>query len=112
MYRILVSVRQGKKSKCKLDSFQCPTGQRWPSGKVWSSGPGSKPDSIAVHVGLLHVKSYGNGSNVLPLVWWGSLERGCQFRCRPRHLTAIQKDEVRPKQALVLLQNRSLIYHS
>ncbi|GBN05912.1 Voltage-dependent calcium channel type A subunit alpha-1 [Araneus ventricosus] len=47
------------------------------------------------------------GPNVLALVWCGSLERGCQLRCRPRHLTAVQNHEVRPKIALVLLQNRT-----
>ncbi|GBM62608.1 hypothetical protein AVEN_187021-1 [Araneus ventricosus] len=31
---------------------------------------------------------------------------GCQFRCRPRHLTVVQYYEVRP---LVLLQNGTLI---
>ncbi|GBN69985.1 hypothetical protein AVEN_81805-1, partial [Araneus ventricosus] len=28
--------------------------------------------------------------NVLPLVWCGSLEKGCQLRCRPHHLTTDQ----------------------
>ncbi|GBM43124.1 hypothetical protein AVEN_148693-1 [Araneus ventricosus] len=49
---------------------------------------------------LLHVKSY--------VVVSGSLERGCQLRCRPRHLTEVQNYEVRPKIALVLLQNGTL----
>ncbi|GBM29959.1 hypothetical protein AVEN_167437-1 [Araneus ventricosus] len=43
------------------------------------------------------------------LVWCGSLERGCQLRCYPRHLTTVQNYEVRPKIALVLLQNGTLI---
>ncbi|GBL78703.1 Jerky -like [Araneus ventricosus] len=38
-------------------------------------------------------------------VWRG----GCQLRCRPRHLTEVQNYEVRPKIALVLLQNGTLI---
>ncbi|GBL90706.1 hypothetical protein AVEN_219367-1 [Araneus ventricosus] len=48
-------------------------------------------------------------SNVLPLVWFGSLEKECQIRCRPRHLTTVQNDEVRPKIALVLLQDGALL---
>ncbi|GBN15628.1 hypothetical protein AVEN_51242-1 [Araneus ventricosus] len=47
--------------------------------------------------------------NVLPLVWCGSLERGCKVRCRPRHLTWVQNDEVLPKIVLLLLQNETLI---
>ncbi|GFV62497.1 uncharacterized protein TNCV_630761 [Trichonephila clavipes] len=42
----------------------------------------------------LHVKSV-ESSNVLPLVWCGSKERGCQLRFRPRHLTMVQNYEVR-----------------
>ncbi|GBL93699.1 hypothetical protein AVEN_166746-1 [Araneus ventricosus] len=45
--------------------------------------------------------------NALPLR--GSLERGCQLRRRPRHLTAAQNFDVRPRIALVLLQNGTLI---
>ncbi|GBN93017.1 hypothetical protein AVEN_141470-1 [Araneus ventricosus] len=32
---------------------------------------------------------------------WPGLEKGCQLRCRPRHLTAVQNDDVLPKIALV-----------
>ncbi|GBM33745.1 hypothetical protein AVEN_131648-1 [Araneus ventricosus] len=72
---------------------------------------GSKPIPLKICLvwGLLHVKSYIGGSSVLSLVWCGSLERGCQLRCRPRHLTAIQKYEVRLQIALVLVQNGTLI---
>ncbi|GBN37814.1 hypothetical protein AVEN_146426-1 [Araneus ventricosus] len=37
--------------------------------------------------------------------WLGteSWRDGCRLRCRPRHLTAVQNDEVRPKIALVFL---------
>ncbi|GBM81838.1 hypothetical protein AVEN_147577-1, partial [Araneus ventricosus] len=34
---------------------------------------------------------------------------GCQPRCRPRHLTAAQNYEVRPKATLVLFRNETLI---
>ncbi|GBL77041.1 hypothetical protein AVEN_12692-1 [Araneus ventricosus] len=34
---------------------------------------------------------------------------GCQLRCRPLDLTKVQNYEVRPKIALVLLQNGTLI---
>ena len=37
------------------------------------------------------------------------LRGGCQLRCRPRHLTGVQNDDVRPKIAIVLLQNGTLI---
>ncbi|GBM03599.1 hypothetical protein AVEN_229195-1 [Araneus ventricosus] len=36
-----------------------------------------------------------SGPNVLPLVW--KFGEGCQLGCRPRHLSAIQKYEVFPK---------------
>ncbi|GBL75344.1 hypothetical protein AVEN_210154-1 [Araneus ventricosus] len=42
--------------------------------------------------------------NAIPLGW-----RGSQFRCDPRHLTAVRNAEVRPKIALVLLQNWTLM---
>ncbi|GBL93895.1 hypothetical protein AVEN_153652-1 [Araneus ventricosus] len=53
--------------------------------------------------GLVHAKSVE--ANALQPAWRGSLERGCQLRCRPRHLIAIQNYEVCPKIALVLIQN-------
>ncbi|GBN65264.1 hypothetical protein AVEN_200996-1 [Araneus ventricosus] len=49
----------------------------------------------------------GDRSNVLPLVWCGSLERECQLRCR--HLTTVQNDEIHPKIARALLQKGTLI---
>ncbi|GBO16176.1 hypothetical protein AVEN_214748-1 [Araneus ventricosus] len=49
------------------------------------------------------------GSNVLSPLWCGSLERGCQLRCRPRHLIAVQNYEVRLKIVVVLHQNRKLL---
>ncbi|GBO32729.1 hypothetical protein AVEN_247776-1 [Araneus ventricosus] len=48
-------------------------------------------------------------SLVFQLVWCGSLERGCQFRRRPRHLTTVENYEVRPKIGLVLFQNGRLV---
>ncbi|GBL89145.1 hypothetical protein AVEN_14400-1 [Araneus ventricosus] len=87
---------------------------RWPSDKVSDS----QPDGFQVRntislkirrvLSLLNVKSYVM-ANVLPLVWRGSLERGFQLRCCPRHLTVVQNYEVRPKRDLVLLQNETLI---
>ncbi|GBL99139.1 hypothetical protein AVEN_64132-1 [Araneus ventricosus] len=49
------------------------------------------------------------GSKVLPLVWYGSLERGFQLKRRPRHLATVHNYEVRPEIPLVLLQNGALI---
>ncbi|GBN46706.1 hypothetical protein AVEN_251110-1 [Araneus ventricosus] len=65
------------------------------------------PLKIRRVLGLLHIKSTSNRpisrvSNVLPLVWCGSVERDCQFRGRP-HLPAVQNDEVRPKIAPLVL---------
>ncbi|GBM67425.1 hypothetical protein AVEN_219232-1 [Araneus ventricosus] len=37
----------------------------------------------------------------------GSLERGCQLRSRPGHLTMVKNYEVRPKVTLVLPRNRT-----
>ncbi|GFV25191.1 hypothetical protein TNCV_2565751 [Trichonephila clavipes] len=42
----------------------------------------------------MHVESV-ESSNVLPLVWCGSLEMGCQLRCRRRYLTMVQNYVVR-----------------
>ncbi|GBO29495.1 hypothetical protein AVEN_14493-1 [Araneus ventricosus] len=63
--------------------------------------PGSKPDSTEDPA----CKGACCTPNVLPLV--GRLERECQLMCR--HLTVVQICEVRPKIALVLLQNGTLI---
>ncbi|GBN54413.1 hypothetical protein AVEN_237414-1 [Araneus ventricosus] len=62
--------------------------------------PGSKPDST--EDGLGAPKIIRMGPNVNPLVW-------CQLRLRFRHLTAAQNEEVRPKTALVFLQNKKLM---
>ncbi|GBM98861.1 hypothetical protein AVEN_44867-1 [Araneus ventricosus] len=68
--------------------------------------PGSKPDSIE-EPPCKRVWCTLNPTrpNVLPLVWYGSLERGYQLRYRPPHLTKVKNYEVRPKIALMLLQN-------
>ncbi|GBM76444.1 hypothetical protein AVEN_31133-1 [Araneus ventricosus] len=47
--------------------------------------------------------------NDLPLVWCGCLAKGCQLRCRPCHLTAVQNFEVSPQIAVVSLENGKLI---
>ncbi|GBN73229.1 hypothetical protein AVEN_105661-1 [Araneus ventricosus] len=82
---------------------------RWPGSKVSTPGPvGSrfKPDPTE-EPPCKRVWCPLNTSrpNVLPLVWYESLERGCQLKCRPRHLIAVQNDEFRPKIAFMLLQN-------
>ncbi|GBN60649.1 hypothetical protein AVEN_130661-1 [Araneus ventricosus] len=71
--------------------------------------PDSKTNSPDVDVDLLHVKSYVGGQNILPMVWFESRDKKCQLRYRPSHLTAIQNYSVRPKIALVLLQNGEFI---
>ncbi|GBO23556.1 hypothetical protein AVEN_188867-1 [Araneus ventricosus] len=81
---------------------------RWPSGKVLGRRvPGSRSDSVVY--GACCTLTHTQWPNVLPLVWRGSLERGCQLRRRPRHLTVVQNYEERPKIALVLPENRTLI---
>ncbi|GBN22603.1 hypothetical protein AVEN_243271-1 [Araneus ventricosus] len=96
--------------------------------------PGSKPDSVkdpscigsiarklyvrverphAGTVPTIHIHRLTHGPRVhrngRALVWCISLEWGCQLRCRPRHLTAVQNDEISPHVALVLLQNGALV---
>ncbi|GBM05231.1 hypothetical protein AVEN_157664-1 [Araneus ventricosus] len=86
---------------------------RWPCGKVSASSPeGSSLETrfhrrSAVLVSLLQVKS-GMVSQTSSL-WYGGEAWRCQIRCRPRDLTMIQNDEARPKIALVLLQNGTLL---
>ncbi|GBN54749.1 hypothetical protein AVEN_78909-1, partial [Araneus ventricosus] len=87
----------------------CGHRSRWPSGKVSTSGrrvPSSKPDFTEEPPCKRAMCTLNpSGSNVLPLMWCGSLEKGCLPRCRLRHMTANQNDENRPKIALVLLYN-------
>ncbi|GBM01149.1 hypothetical protein AVEN_27247-1 [Araneus ventricosus] len=62
--------------------------------------PDSKPDPLKIRSvwGLLHVKSYVVATRPpVGVVSLSSLERGCQFRCRLRHLIAVQNYKVRPK---------------
>ncbi|GBM83857.1 hypothetical protein AVEN_145079-1 [Araneus ventricosus] len=59
--------------------------QRWPREKVSAPGPA--------------------GSRLETEVWTGV----CQLRCHPRHLTAVQNDELRQKISLMLLQNETLV---
>ncbi|GBO28326.1 hypothetical protein AVEN_219865-1, partial [Araneus ventricosus] len=59
---------------------------------------------FTVYVGLVYIKSDVVGET--SSYWCGNEVLrgcGCQFRCRPRHLTTIQNDELLPKMALVLL---------
>ncbi|GBN87709.1 hypothetical protein AVEN_131809-1 [Araneus ventricosus] len=76
--------------------------------RLWGRrAPGSRPDSTEDPpcmgpVARQIVRSGQTSSRWCGVeVWRG----GCQLRCRPRHLTAVQNYEVRPKIALVLLQN-------
>ncbi|GBN31633.1 hypothetical protein AVEN_189256-1 [Araneus ventricosus] len=57
------------------------------------SGPFSSPALPEGQWRLAH-------SNVLSLVWCGSLERRCQFMCRSRHLPAVQNYEIHPKRKI------------
>ncbi|GBN40733.1 hypothetical protein AVEN_125519-1 [Araneus ventricosus] len=66
------------------------------------------PPKIRHVWGLLHTKSYAVAKRPLVSVV-RKIEKGCQLRRRPRHLTAVQNDEVRSKIALVLLQNGALM---
>ncbi|GBN55482.1 hypothetical protein AVEN_139556-1 [Araneus ventricosus] len=90
-------------------------GRRGHGGIVASSGlwgrrhPGSKPDSIEdlPCMILLHAKSYVVANR--PPVGAAWKLGGGGVRCRSRHLTVAQHYEVRPKVALVLLENWTLI---
>ncbi|GBM63673.1 hypothetical protein AVEN_112837-1 [Araneus ventricosus] len=67
------------------------------------------PPKIRRVWGLLPLKSYVVPKRP-PVGVVRKLGKGrCQLRRRPRHLTAVQNDAVRPKIALVLLQNGKLI---
>ncbi|GBO07716.1 hypothetical protein AVEN_37505-1 [Araneus ventricosus] len=86
---------------CKVNSpsVVSPAVQAWAKllckencTRLWSRRvPGSKPDFIEDPpcIGPAARSIIRRGSNVLPLVWCGTLERGFQLRCRPRHLPAV-----------------------
>ncbi|GBN38610.1 hypothetical protein AVEN_39522-1 [Araneus ventricosus] len=59
-----------------------PRGRRVPDSRLDST---EEPPSKRIWCTL-----NPSGPNDFRLVWLGSLERGCQLRCRPRHLTAVQ----------------------
>ncbi|GBM26539.1 hypothetical protein AVEN_245264-1 [Araneus ventricosus] len=67
---------------------------------------GSKPESTEHPLCMCAcgTLNHAPAPKVLPLVGRGSLEKGCQLRCRTRYLPAVQNYEVRPQKALVLLQ--------
>ncbi|GBM28137.1 hypothetical protein AVEN_224194-1 [Araneus ventricosus] len=73
--------------------------------------PGSRPDSTEDPPCMGPAARYIIRSGQTSSRWCGVEVRrgGCQLRCRPRHLTEVQNYEVRPKIALVLLQNGTLI---
>ncbi|GBM26083.1 hypothetical protein AVEN_12844-1 [Araneus ventricosus] len=84
-------------------------GSRWPGGKISTPGPEVSRLEIrfdrrtAVSAHMVHVKSVRAKCPPVGIV--RKFGEGSQLRCRPRHLTAIQNYKVRPKIALVLLQN-------
>ncbi|GBM78526.1 hypothetical protein AVEN_260452-1 [Araneus ventricosus] len=74
--------------------------------RLWGRrAPGSKPDSTEDPPCIEPVARYIIRSCQTPSRWCGvEVWRGRgQLRCRPRHLTAVQNDEVCPKTAPVLL---------
>ncbi|GBL88397.1 hypothetical protein AVEN_103046-1 [Araneus ventricosus] len=77
------------------------------SGLRFQRIPCSKPDCTQAHPYMWTWCVLSLMSRVKrPLL---SVERRCHVRRRLRHLTAVKNDEVRPKIALVFLQNRALI---
>ncbi|GBO08880.1 hypothetical protein AVEN_140990-1 [Araneus ventricosus] len=74
--------------------------------------PGSKPDSTEDPscIGPTAFTRSGQTSSR----WCGAeaWRGGCQLRCRPCPRTAVQNYEVRPKIALALLQNETLLYQT
>ncbi|GBL72346.1 hypothetical protein AVEN_115286-1 [Araneus ventricosus] len=95
--------------------FSFVKGPRWPSGKALASGSGPLarnpiPPKIRRVWGPLHAKSYAVAKRP-PAGAARKLGGGWrhQPRCPPRHLTVVQNYEVRPKIALVLLQNGALM---
>ncbi|GBN36750.1 hypothetical protein AVEN_29507-1 [Araneus ventricosus] len=82
------------------------------SGKASASGPEDpRPDSTEDPPCMGPAARQIIRSGQTSSRWCGveAWRRGCQLRCRPRHLSAFQNYEVRPKIALVLLQNGTLI---
>ncbi|GBO21705.1 hypothetical protein AVEN_32271-1 [Araneus ventricosus] len=94
--------------------FQTELRPRWPRVKVPASEPEApcwRPDSNkdpSCNGPVAH-QIIRMEPNVLPLVWCGSLERGCHLRCCPCHLPTVKNDEVRPKIASFCFKNRTLI---
>ncbi|GBO32457.1 hypothetical protein AVEN_274027-1 [Araneus ventricosus] len=89
-------------------------GPRLPSGKVSALGPEGSRFETRFHrrsavYGACCTLHHTYWPNVLPLLWRGILERACQLRCCPRHLSVAQNYEVRPNIAPVLLQSGTLI---
>ncbi|GBN60559.1 hypothetical protein AVEN_90637-1 [Araneus ventricosus] len=80
--------------------LKCSLKWEWSSGNVSAPGPedsGSKPDSTEVPTCTWAgcTLNLNRGSNVLQLVWCGSLEeRGWQPRRHFRRLSAVQNDEL------------------
>ncbi|GBO46702.1 hypothetical protein AVEN_95959-1 [Araneus ventricosus] len=73
--------------------------------------PDTKPDSTEDPLCIGPVARQIIRSGQTSSRWCGveACSGGYQLRCRPRHLTAVQNYEVRPKIAFVLLQNETLI---
>ncbi|GBM82901.1 hypothetical protein AVEN_230468-1 [Araneus ventricosus] len=94
---------------CKYSASSKGRGGPVVRSRLWGHRPpGSKPASTKdlPCMGLLHAKSYVEAKRLPVGVAW-KLGEGCQRRCR--HLTVVQNYEVRPKIALVLFKNGTLI---
>ncbi|GBO39497.1 hypothetical protein AVEN_32258-1 [Araneus ventricosus] len=82
------------------------------SSRPWGRrAPGSKPDSTEDPSCMGPAARQIIRSYQTPPRWCGveAWRGGCQLMRRPRHLTAAQIYEVRPKIPLVLLQNGTLM---
>ncbi|GBO25626.1 hypothetical protein AVEN_170732-1 [Araneus ventricosus] len=82
------------------------------ASRPWGrKAPGPRPDSTEDPPCMGPAARQTIRSGQTPPRWRGVEARrgGRQPRCRPRHLTKVQNYEVRPKIALVLLQNGTLI---
>ncbi|GBM14197.1 hypothetical protein AVEN_61010-1 [Araneus ventricosus] len=86
-------------------------GPRWPSDTVSALRPEGLRFENPIPMKTRHVcepvasQIVAKGAKRLPPERCGILKRGCQLRCHPSHLTAFQNYDVRPKIAILLLQN-------
>ncbi|GBM89908.1 hypothetical protein AVEN_84294-1 [Araneus ventricosus] len=79
---------------------------RWPSGQTFSLWCGAKIPTLARPTQKGCKAGRGPAGRAPPECGGPEARREeCQFRCRSHHLTTVQNYEVRPKIALVLIQN-------